>query len=42
MLGYVPRFGVTHIDRENNFERTPKDSALFLKRWFDVAMEREV
>ncbi|RBR04494.1 hypothetical protein FVER53590_14160 [Fusarium verticillioides] len=30
LSGYGPRFGVTHIDRENGCKRTPKDSTKLL------------
>ena len=33
-MGYGPRFGVTMVDRENGFKRTPKDSALYLAKAF--------
>lgn len=33
-MGYGPRFGVTCVDRENGFKRTPKNSALYLARAF--------
>ncbi|KAF4616421.1 hypothetical protein D9613_008476 [Agrocybe pediades] len=32
--GYTTRFGVTYIDYETQ-KRYPKDSALFLKKWFE-------
>jgi beta-glucosidase/6-phospho-beta-glucosidase/beta-galactosidase len=39
--GYVPRFGVTYVDRVNpGFKRYPKQSAFFLKDFFDKAVAR--
>ncbi|KAH6900940.1 beta-glucosidase [Coprinopsis sp. MPI-PUGE-AT-0042] len=32
--GYRTRFGVTYVDYKT-FERTPKDSARFLKKWYE-------
>lgn len=32
--GYGPRFGVTHIDRKDDLKRTPKESALLVKKIF--------
>jgi beta-glucosidase len=29
--GYGPCFGVTHVDRENDLKRTPKQSAFFMR-----------
>lgn len=34
MFGYAPRFGVTHVDRDNGYKRTPKDSTGLLKSIF--------
>lgn len=31
--GYIPRFGVTYVNYET-LERTPKDSAKFIRDWF--------
>ena len=28
---YLPRFGLVSVDRKNNFKRTPKPSAYFLR-----------
>jgi beta-glucosidase len=41
MAGYYPRFGVTHIDRENGCQRTPKQSAFLLKAMFEHLVEAE-
>ncbi|WWD18288.1 hypothetical protein CI109_102738 [Kwoniella shandongensis] len=35
--GWVPRFGITVVDRENDFARYPKDSAYMLGRIFRYA-----
>jgi beta-glucosidase len=36
VFGYDMRFGVTHVDRENEkYTRTPKDSAFLVKKIFD-------
>ena len=32
--GYRTRFGATYVDYKT-FERTPKDSARFLKKWYE-------
>ncbi|GHJ89487.1 hypothetical protein NliqN6_5889 [Naganishia liquefaciens] len=37
--GYIPRFGVTAVDRENGNKRYPKKSSGFLKRFFDSAVK---
>lgn len=39
--GYIPRFGVTAVDRENGFKRHPKDSSKFLKQFFATAMGKK-
>lgn len=38
-FGYAPRFGVTIVDRENGFKRTPKDSAYVLRNIFAHAIK---
>lgn len=38
--GYIPRFGVTAVDRENGFKRHPKDSSKFLKEFFETAVKK--
>ncbi|KAL1413456.1 hypothetical protein Q8F55_001223 [Vanrija albida] len=41
--GYDPCFGVTVVDREGGtFKRTPKSSALYIKRFFDEAVASKV
>jgi beta-glucosidase len=40
IFGYKPRFGVTHVDRENGFKRTPKQSAFVIKSIFDHAIAK--
>lgn len=43
MEGYVPDFGVTYVDFEDEYKRTPKDSARFLKAFWERAVDgREV
>lgn len=37
--GYIPRFGVTAVDRANGNKRYPKKSSAFLKRFFDSAVK---
>ncbi|KAI0790359.1 beta-glucosidase 1A [Abortiporus biennis] len=37
--GYQVRFGVTHVDYKTQ-KRTPKDSALLLKNWFDDHLQK--
>lgn len=39
MEGYIPDFGVTYVDFEDNFKRTPKDSARFLKAFWERAVD---
>jgi beta-glucosidase/6-phospho-beta-glucosidase/beta-galactosidase len=37
--GYIPKFGVTAVDREDGNKRYPKKSSAFLKRFFDSAVK---
>jgi beta-glucosidase/6-phospho-beta-glucosidase/beta-galactosidase len=37
--GYIPKFGVTAVDRDNGNKRHPKKSSAFLKRFFDSAVK---
>jgi beta-glucosidase/6-phospho-beta-glucosidase/beta-galactosidase len=37
--GYIPKFGVTAVDRANGNKRYPKKSSAFLKRFFDSAVK---
>ncbi|WVF71040.1 hypothetical protein IAT40_005837 [Kwoniella sp. CBS 6097] len=39
-FGFYPRFGVTHIDRQNGCKRTPKNSAKLLKAMFTHAVAK--
>ena len=41
-MGYAPRFGVTHVDRENGCKRTPKDSTKLVKAIFDHIVAEEL
>ena len=38
--GYDSRFGVTHVDRENCFKRTPKNSAEMLRRLWEHVVRK--
>jgi beta-glucosidase/6-phospho-beta-glucosidase/beta-galactosidase len=40
--GYGPRFGVTHVDRQNDFKRTPKRSSQVVKKLFEKLCPPEV
>jgi beta-glucosidase/6-phospho-beta-glucosidase/beta-galactosidase len=37
--GYIPKFGVTAVDRDNGNKRHPKKSSAFLKRFFESAVK---
>lgn len=38
--GYTPRFGLTVVDRQDNFRRYPKDSAFLLRTLFGHAISK--
>lgn len=40
IMGYGPRFGITVVDRKDNFKRTPKNSAYALRDMFVYALQR--
>jgi beta-glucosidase len=39
-MGYAPRFGVTHVDRDDGCKRTPKDSTVVVKAIFEHLVAR--
>lgn len=40
-MGYAPRFGVTHVNRQGKCERTPKDSTKIVKAIFQHLISDE-
>jgi hypothetical protein len=40
--GYTARFGVTYIDYEDDCKRYPKDSAAFMREYFERRIESDV
>jgi beta-glucosidase len=38
VFGYGPRFGITVVERDNGFKRTPKKSAYLLRDVFRYAL----